>query len=170
METAIKAMKDGKARGVYSLQAELLKADTTTAFLVPNNLFAKIWNHEVILENKSMDHVLKIPKKGDLGNCDSWNALLSIRIPRNVRAKLGRNRLKECSDIIFPLQVWSPSGLYFLSTLVCSNHLLAIHETNLIPSAWNPVDLLSHLQGLYFADYLTVMSDTLVICRNNSTS
>ena len=71
VETAIKAMKDGQARGVYSLQAELLKADTTTAFLVPNNLFAKIWNHEVILENKSMDHVLKIRKKGDLGNCDS---------------------------------------------------------------------------------------------------
>lgn len=42
VETAIKAMKDGKVRGVYSLQAELLKADTTTAFLVPNNLFAKI--------------------------------------------------------------------------------------------------------------------------------
>lgn len=88
METAIQAMKDGKARGVYCLQAELLKADTTTAFLVPNNLFAKIWNHEVILENKSVDHVLKIRKKGDLGNCDSWDALLSIRIPSNVRAKL----------------------------------------------------------------------------------
>lgn len=30
VETAIKAMKEGKVRGVYSLQAELLKADTTT--------------------------------------------------------------------------------------------------------------------------------------------
>ena len=88
VETAIQAMKDGKARGVYCLQAELLKEDTTTAFLVPNNLFAKIWNHEVILENKSVDHVLKIRKKGDLGNCDSWDALLSIRILSNVRAKL----------------------------------------------------------------------------------
>lgn len=68
VETAIKAMKDGKVRGVYSLQAELLKADTTTAFLVPNNLFAKIQNLEVILENKSLDLVLKIPKKGVLGN------------------------------------------------------------------------------------------------------
>lgn len=56
-------------------------------------------------------------------------------------------------------------GVYSLQA-----ELLAIHETNLIPSAWNPVDLLSHLQGLYFADYLTVMSATLVICRNNSTN
>ena len=48
VETAIKAMKSGKAPGIDSLQAELLSADVTTASMVFNDLLAKIWNHETI--------------------------------------------------------------------------------------------------------------------------
>ena len=50
----LKAMKNGKASGIDSLQAELLKADTTTASLVLTDFFAKIWNHEVIPKDWSM--------------------------------------------------------------------------------------------------------------------
>ena len=42
VETAIKAMKSGKAPGIDSLQAELLKADVITASMVFTDLFAKI--------------------------------------------------------------------------------------------------------------------------------
>ena len=48
VETAIKAMKSGKAPGIDSLQAELFKADAITASMVFTDLFAKIWNHETI--------------------------------------------------------------------------------------------------------------------------
>ena len=44
VETAVKAMKGGKAPGIDSLQAELLKADVTSASMVFTDLFAKIWN------------------------------------------------------------------------------------------------------------------------------
>ena len=47
VETAIKAMMSGKAPAIDLLQAELLKADVTTASMVFNDLFAKIWNHEI---------------------------------------------------------------------------------------------------------------------------
>lgn len=47
-------MKNGKASGIDSLQAELLKADTTTTSLVLTDFFAKIWNHEVIPKDWSM--------------------------------------------------------------------------------------------------------------------
>lgn len=50
----LKAMKNGKASGIDSLQAELLKADTTTASLVLTDFFAKIWNHEAIPKDWSM--------------------------------------------------------------------------------------------------------------------
>ena len=50
----LKAMKNGKASGIDSLKAELLKADTTTASLVLTDFFAKIWNHEVIPKDWSM--------------------------------------------------------------------------------------------------------------------
>ena len=47
VETAINAMMSGKAPGIDSVQAELLKADVTTASMVFNDFFAKIWNHEI---------------------------------------------------------------------------------------------------------------------------
>ena len=53
VETAIKAMKSGKASGIDSLQAELFEADVITASMVFTDLFAKIWNHETILEQGS---------------------------------------------------------------------------------------------------------------------
>ena len=64
VETAIKAMKSGKAPGIDSLQAELLKADVTTASMVFTDLFAKIWNHEIIPKHWSKGLISKIQKKG----------------------------------------------------------------------------------------------------------
>ena len=66
----LKPMKNGKASGINSLQAELLKADTTTASLVLTNFFAKIWNHEVIPIDWSMGIYLAEctdPKRGGGG-------------------------------------------------------------------------------------------------------
>ena len=68
VETAIKAMKSGKAPGIDSLQAELLKADVITASMVFTDLFAKIWNHETISKDWSKCLISNIPKKGDLSN------------------------------------------------------------------------------------------------------
>ena len=51
----LKAMiEEWKTSGIDSLQAELLKADTTTASLVLTDFFAKIWNHEVVPKDWSM--------------------------------------------------------------------------------------------------------------------
>ena len=44
VETAIKAMKNGKSPGIDSRQVELLKADATASSLVLADLFTKIWN------------------------------------------------------------------------------------------------------------------------------
>lgn len=72
METAVKAMKGGKVPGIDSLQAELLKADITTASMVFTDLFAKIWNQEIIPKGWSKGIIYTIPKKGVPSNCDNF--------------------------------------------------------------------------------------------------
>ena len=42
VETVIKPLKNGNAPGIDSLQAEVLKADTTTASLGPSDFFTNI--------------------------------------------------------------------------------------------------------------------------------
>ena len=48
VNNAIKAMKSGKAQGVDSIHAEMLKADLSTATRVLTNLFDTIWDKEAI--------------------------------------------------------------------------------------------------------------------------
>ena len=63
VETVIKPLKNGNAPGIDSLQAEVLKADTTTASLGLSDLFTNIYNHEVISKDWSMGLIYKIRKK-----------------------------------------------------------------------------------------------------------
>ena len=51
VRNAIKAMKSGKAPGVDSIHAEMLKADLSTATRVLTNLFDTIWDKETIPSN-----------------------------------------------------------------------------------------------------------------------
>ena len=61
----MKTMKNGNAPGIDSHQAELWKADTTTACMVLTRLFAKIWNHGVIPKDYGKGLIFNIPKKSN---------------------------------------------------------------------------------------------------------
>ena len=72
VKAAIKAMKRGKAPGINSLQAELLKADVNTATKVLTGIFCKICEHNVIPQGWSNGLEFKLLKKGNLSECDNW--------------------------------------------------------------------------------------------------
>ena len=64
VETAIKAMKNGKSPGIDSRQVELLKADATASSLVLADLFTKISNLLGIPIDWSIRLIHTIPNKG----------------------------------------------------------------------------------------------------------
>lgn len=64
-------MKNGKAPGIDTGQAELLKADINQASKVLTDLFTKIWEH-VIPNDWNKDLIFKLPKKGDLNIIEQW--------------------------------------------------------------------------------------------------
>lgn len=99
VETAIKAMKNGKAPGINLLQAELLKADITTASMVLTDLFAKIWEYEVIPKDWSKGLIFKVPKKGDLSNCDNWRGITLLSIPSKVFCRILLKRIDRAIDV-----------------------------------------------------------------------
>ena len=61
-ETAIKTMKNDKDLGIDSLQAELLKAYSTTASMVHvlTDLFAKIWNQDWSKGRGCAEHIFSL--------------------------------------------------------------------------------------------------------------
>ncbi|XP_056005295.1 uncharacterized protein LOC130050170 [Ostrea edulis] len=122
VQAAIKALKNGKAPGQDGIQAELLKCE---ANILPSTLtciLENIWITEETPDDWKMGLITKLPKKGDLFDCNNWRGimLLSVtskvlsrnvfnRITREVDTCLRKNQAgfrkrKSCSDQIFSLR------------------------------------------------------------------
>ena len=85
IEEAIRQIKSNKAAGPDHIPPEAIKADVTTSVDIQHTLFTKIWNEEDIPGEWKKGILIKLPKKGDLGNCnklqryhiifDSWKSV-----------------------------------------------------------------------------------------------
>ena len=67
---AITALENNKAPGNDQLPAELFKADPNLVADILHSLFTKIWNSNTIPTTWSKGNIIKVPKKGDLTNCN----------------------------------------------------------------------------------------------------
>ena len=95
---AIKTLKNGKAPGEDSLNAELFKADPAIAanFLQP--LFNTIWNKTTVPDDWTNGVIVKIPKKGSLRDCGNWRGITLLSIPSKILWKIIIQRLKNAVD------------------------------------------------------------------------
>ena len=88
IQKAIKSLKNNKAAGVDTLNAELIKADTNTASKIFHHLFTNIWVNENIPPDWSKGLIVKILEKGDLQNCDNWRGVTLLSVPSKVFCKI----------------------------------------------------------------------------------
>lgn len=95
---AIKTLKNGKAAGIDSIHAEMLKADTNTATKVFTDLFNDIWESNTIPEDWQKGLIVKLPKKGNLQNCDNWRGITLLSIPSKIFCKVLLTRLDKALD------------------------------------------------------------------------
>lgn len=95
---AIKHIKNGKAAGPDGIPGEALKADpaTTADILLP--LFEKIWCDEKIPEEWKKGHIIKLPKKGDLGKCDNYRGITLLSIPGKIFNRILLERMRDALD------------------------------------------------------------------------
>ncbi|MCG8432127.1 MAG: reverse transcriptase family protein, partial [Candidatus Omnitrophica bacterium] len=69
-----------------------------TATRVLTDLFQNIWENETIPEDWSKGLIVKLPKKGDSGNCNNWRGITLLSIPSKVFCKVLLNHLKDTID------------------------------------------------------------------------
>lgn len=80
VKSAIKATKNGKAEGIDSIHAEMLKDDLNTTVMVLTDLFRNIWDRNVIPEDWTRGLIAKIQKKGNLQNCNNSRGITMLSI------------------------------------------------------------------------------------------
>ena len=96
---AIKKMKTGKSPGIDNICIELLKTNAITAGNVFTDLFSDIWTTNEIPRDWNKGLIVKIPKKGDLQNCDNWRGITLLSIPRKIFCRVLLNRIEGAIDV-----------------------------------------------------------------------
>ena len=91
-------MKKGKAAGIDSITIELLRAggDVTTEALY--ELFTRIWDKEEIPEDWSKGLMVKLPKRGNLTDCDNWRGITLIPVIVKIFGSAIINRIRVGVD------------------------------------------------------------------------
>ena len=119
---AIEALKNGKAPGEDRISVEMLKEGKPELSCVLAEIFKSVWEEERLPEDWQTGLLFKLPKKGDLGNCNNWRGIMLLSITSKIFSKIILNRLcagidpqlhneqagfrkgKSCSDHIFTLR------------------------------------------------------------------
>ena len=93
IQLALSRLKNGKAAGLDNIYLEVLKVDSeiTAEMLYP--LLEKIWKEEKIPEDWEEGLIIKIPKKGDLSNCNNWRGVTLVSIPSKILTRIILNRI-----------------------------------------------------------------------------
>ena len=132
---ALTKLRSGKAAGPDGIPPEALKADpkTTADMLLP--LLQRIWTEGEIPTDWKKGHLVKLPKKGDLGLCKNWRGIMLQSVPSKILTRIILERLKDaieerlrpeqagfrkdksCTDQIATLRIIIEQSLEWNSTL-----------------------------------------------------
>ena len=97
---AIKQMKTGKSPAIDNICIELLKTDVITAGNVFTDLFSDIWTANEIPRDWNKGLIVKIPKKGDLQNCDNWRGITLLSMPGKIFCRVSQLEDLDYADDI----------------------------------------------------------------------
>ena len=95
---SISQLRSWKAAGPDNIPPEALKADIPVSVEILHGLFDKIWKEEKIPNEWKEGHIIKLPKKGDLSNCNSYRGISLLSIPGKVFNRVILNRIKDITD------------------------------------------------------------------------
>ena len=77
-------LRNGKAAGPDKIPSEAIKADMETATNILHGLFSMIWEKEEVLAQWKEGIVIKLPKKGDLRDCNNYRGIILLSVPGKV--------------------------------------------------------------------------------------
>ena len=98
IEKAIHHMKRGKASGPDKIPAEAIKADIETSTEILHDLLGKIWEQEEIPTEWKEGYLVKLPKKGDMQDCNNYRGIMLLSVPGKVLNRVILDRLKTGVD------------------------------------------------------------------------
>ena len=129
---AIKAMKSGKAPGADGVTAEMLKADVNVTAPILTEIFKQIWEEGQIPEAWKTGLIFKLPKKGDLGDCNNWRGITLLSLTSKVFSRIVLSRLTAVLE-----KDLRPQQAGFRPGRSCSDHIFTLRQILEQSKEWN---------------------------------
>ncbi|KAK3515953.1 hypothetical protein QTP86_004679, partial [Hemibagrus guttatus] len=99
VKAAIHKMKNGKAPGEDGVCPEMLKAEEEETPLVLQCVLQDIWEKERCPDIWRIGTIIKLPKKGDLGDCNNWRGITLLPLTSKVFCRIILQRIIAAVDI-----------------------------------------------------------------------
>ncbi|KAK3517624.1 hypothetical protein QTP70_013436 [Hemibagrus guttatus] len=99
VKAAIHKMKNGKAPGEDGMCPEMLKAEEEETPLVLQCVLQDIWEKERCPDIWKIGTIIKLPKKGDLGDCNNWRGITLLSLMSKVFCRIILQRIIAAVDI-----------------------------------------------------------------------
>ena len=132
VKDAIEAMKSGKAAGADRETVEMFTAEETETQRLLMCIFREIWESEMIPEAWKTGLIVKLSKKGDLGECNNWRGVTLLPITSKVLSKIIHTRLAGTLDeYIMQKQAGFRPGRS------CSDHIFTLRQILEQSKEWN---------------------------------
>ena len=88
IKRAIHRLKNGKSPGIDAISAEMLKCSENDAVKQLHSLFNSIWKDQCVPEDWKKSLIVKVPKKGDLSECDNYRGISLLSVPSKIFCSL----------------------------------------------------------------------------------
>ena len=129
---AIQKQKNGKAPGPDGISAEILKGVVNTSTQMLYEIYAKVWEEETIPEDWKEGHLVKIPKKGDLANCNNYRGITMLSVPGKI---LSRIILERLIDVLH--EILRDQQMGFRKNRSCNDHIATLRIIAEQSLEWN---------------------------------
>ena len=96
---AIKELKNNKSAGMDQIPAELLKSGGKKLISELTNILNKCWNDQKVPKEWKEGIIIKIPKKGNLADCNNWRGITLLSVTGKVFCSILLKRLKDEIDL-----------------------------------------------------------------------
>ena len=100
VEAAVQSLKKGKSAGVDNIPAELVQAGGEDVITALTTICNKIWQTGERPTQWTQSLVIKLPKKGNLQQCQNYRRISLISHPSKVALKMILNRFKPRAEKI----------------------------------------------------------------------
>ena len=132
VKAAIKKMKSGKAPGQDGICPEMLKAEEEVTPIVLQQILQDIWEKETCPDTWRTGTIIKLPKKGDLGDCNNWRGITLLSLTSKVFCRIILQRIIAAVDTILRQE---QAG--FRKGRSCTDHIFTLRQILEQSHEWN---------------------------------